>query len=307
MSDTHLLQLFVIFSTCLAPAAAQPRCDPITQYLQDGECCKMCVPGTSMTSLGSCLEPQCQKCEDGEYQDKFTKESECRRQPYCDTNINFQQPVHDVTIRTNCTCKDGFHCSSSDCITCVPHTACTPGYGVQSAGHHLQDTVCQKCPEGTFSANTSKTEVCQEWTECPPGQLLQAGTGESDNVCVGNLRQYTAVICVVTVFFLLVCSAVIYLLVVKSRGPDRKLKNCIELCVGEKQEPPKEANPLVTNPQDTYDEPMLPERQASQEEPRTPEEVDYELQQDISITTEVHFTENGKFVMQDKGKSDNEL
>lgn len=32
---------------CLqAPASAQPHCDPITQYWQDGECCKKCGPGT---------------------------------------------------------------------------------------------------------------------------------------------------------------------------------------------------------------------------------------------------------------------
>lgn len=43
-----------------------------------------CFSGTSMTSLGSCLEPQCQKCENGDYQDKYTKESKCLRQQYCD-------------------------------------------------------------------------------------------------------------------------------------------------------------------------------------------------------------------------------
>lgn len=30
-----------------AMAAAQPRCDPLTEYPQGGECCKMCGPGTS--------------------------------------------------------------------------------------------------------------------------------------------------------------------------------------------------------------------------------------------------------------------
>lgn len=57
----------------------------------------------------------------------------------------------------------------------------------------------------------------------------------------------------------------------------------------------------MTNPHDAFDEAKLPIRQASQEEPRTPEEVDYDLSHEISITTDVHLTENGKFVMQDKG------
>lgn len=70
------------------------------------------------------------------------------------------------------------------------------------------------------------------------------------------------------------------------------LQTCIERCVGEK-EPTRETNPLVTSPHGASDESKLPERQASQDEPRTPEEVDYDQ-------TEVHLTDNGKFVMQDK-------
>lgn len=49
-------------------------------------------------------------------------------------DLNFQVPVHVITKQTTCTCKDGFHCSTSECITCVPHTTCKPGYGVLSEG-----------------------------------------------------------------------------------------------------------------------------------------------------------------------------
>ena len=37
-----------------------------------------------MTSLGSCLEPQCPACQSGDYQEKYTKEAKCLRQQYCD-------------------------------------------------------------------------------------------------------------------------------------------------------------------------------------------------------------------------------
>lgn len=39
-----------------------------------------------MTSLGTCLEPQCYTCEWNEYQESYTKESKCQLQPYCDTS-----------------------------------------------------------------------------------------------------------------------------------------------------------------------------------------------------------------------------
>lgn len=67
---------------------------------------------------------------------------------------------------------------------------------------------------------------------------------------------------------------------------------------GGKEEAPKEHQPLVATPSDAADEST--QRQFSRDEPRTPEEVD-DLSQEISITTEVHFTDNGQFVMQDKG------
>lgn len=44
----------------------------------------VCFSGTSMTLLGTCLEPQCKNCDQNEYQDKYTKEPKCQRQPYCD-------------------------------------------------------------------------------------------------------------------------------------------------------------------------------------------------------------------------------
>lgn len=124
------------------------------------------VPGTSMTALSTCLEPQCQECGNNEYQDQYTKEAMCKRQPYCDpsktlwqikwncsfigrllfalaqrTNVctilsdrNFQVPVHESNKRTTCQCKLGFHCSTDECITCVPHTICKRGHGALSKG-----------------------------------------------------------------------------------------------------------------------------------------------------------------------------
>uniref|UniRef100_H3D4I5 CD40 molecule, TNF receptor superfamily member 5 n=1 Tax=Tetraodon nigroviridis TaxID=99883 RepID=H3D4I5_TETNG len=170
------------------------------QYKQDGGCCKLCPPGTSMTSLGNCLEPQCQKCGDGEYQDTYSKEPKCHLQPYCDPNKNFQIPKYNLQERSVCSCREGFHCSSSHCTSCVPHTACNPGYRVKLRGNHSKDTECERCSEGTFSQNSSQTEACQQWTECPWGwEVVQAGTDTSDQIC-GAPRTHAVVISVVVIF-----------------------------------------------------------------------------------------------------------
>lgn len=55
---------------------------------------------------------------------------------------NFLFPDHKSDKRTICMCKHGFHCSSEECITCVPHTTCKPGHEVQSKGTtHLSDAL----------------------------------------------------------------------------------------------------------------------------------------------------------------------
>lgn len=71
-----------------------------------------------------------------------------------------------------------------------------------------------------------------------------------------------------------------------------------------KEEAPKEHQPLIATPSDAADEST--QRQVSWDEPRTPEEVD-DLSQEISITTEVQYTDNGQCVMQDKGMKEVKL
>lgn len=63
----------------------------------------------------------------------------------------------------------------------------------------------------------------------------------------------------------------------------------------------KENPLLVANPSEAAGEPPLPQHQLSWDEPRTPEEVDDDLSQEISITAEIQFTDKGNCVMQDRG------
>uniref|UniRef100_A0A672HW97 TNFR-Cys domain-containing protein n=1 Tax=Salarias fasciatus TaxID=181472 RepID=A0A672HW97_SALFA len=169
----------------LAMAAAQLQCDPVTQYEDRGRCCLKCEPGTSMKSGSSCEEPQCKECEDNEYQEKYTTATKCERQDYCDENRNFKwRTLQNKKKRIPCECKDGFHCSSELCLTCVPHRMCPPGLGARSIGNHTHDTVCEKCPEGQFSNDSSWRSVCQKWTVCGNNfHVSKEGTAESDVEC----------------------------------------------------------------------------------------------------------------------------
>uniref|UniRef100_A0A3Q3WP65 TNFR-Cys domain-containing protein n=1 Tax=Mola mola TaxID=94237 RepID=A0A3Q3WP65_MOLML len=265
-------------------AAAQPTCDPLTQYEKLGLCCKKCGPGTSMTSLGTCLEPQCQLCEKNEYQDNYNIEPKCQRQPYCDPNKNFQVPTHDSKRQTICLCKEGFHCSTKECITCVPHTACEPGLGVLAKGNHTLDTRCATCTEGTFSDEKSVDGVFTR---------LHIGLIVSVSVII--------VLLIAAAFLMCLCRGT-------SGYLNFLLHGCVELCLGEeeKTEMPREAIVLITNPTDAAEEETsLPIGQSSQEESvfRTPVEDEDQLSQEMS-TVDVVLTDRGNFVTQEKGKSE---
>ncbi|KAF3697291.1 Tumor necrosis factor receptor superfamily member 5 [Channa argus] len=152
-----MLLLATAWWAFLVVAAAQPSCDPETQYESGGACCMMCGPGTSMLPSGTCSNPQCKDCEENEYQDKYTQEPKCLRQPYCDPNKNFEVTTHlSKKVQSTCLCRTGFHCSSEACITCVQHTECGPGHEVVSKGNHTYDTGCVESCRGEEQTETPR-------------------------------------------------------------------------------------------------------------------------------------------------------
>ncbi|XP_078111921.1 tumor necrosis factor receptor superfamily member 5 isoform X2 [Sander vitreus] len=293
----------------VAMTAAQPQCDPLTEYELNGQCCKMCGPGTRMSSSSSsssCWDPQCIECGDNEYQDEYTKETKCQRQPYCDPNKNFQVVVHKSKKKqSSCMCKEGFHCSSKECITCVSHTTCKPGHGAQHIGTHTEDTVCQKCPEGTFSNESSWRSVCMKWKVCESRSYIQqSGTDISDNICEAISRGHNVLIIVpalvIGVLVLLVIGWCLY----KAKQGDARGKVCVGSCFGDERQPLRETKVLITNPTDaTEEESMkLPELQSSQESGAGPPEEN-EDQPSQEMSAGLVLTENGKLVTEEYGKS----
>ncbi|KAK2897210.1 tumor necrosis factor receptor superfamily member 5 [Channa argus] len=299
-----MLLLATAWWAFLVVAAAQPSCDPETQYESGGACCMMCGPGTSMLPSGTCSNPQCKDCEENEYQDKYTQEPKCLRQPYCDPNKNFEVTTHlSKKVQSTCLCRTGFHCSSEACITCVQHTECGPGHEVVSKGNHTYDTVCRKCPEGTFSNNSV---VCQKWTKCGIGYyIVKEGTAQSDIICEKSERIHVAVICVIFLGIFLLIAGLFYCWC-KGNVKD-SVKGCVESCRGEEQtETPREIYIPIADmhePEHKFVEQFSTQEEGSTQEGHgmTPEEnLDEESLEQSSYPR----TENGNFVTQERGKSE---
>ncbi|XP_069567061.1 tumor necrosis factor receptor superfamily member 5 [Brachyistius frenatus] len=277
------MHLLLLTWVVMALTAAQPSCDPQTQYERNGQCCDMCGPGTRMTSMSTCSDPQCRECEEREYQDKHTNAVKCERQPYCDQNKNFEVAVHQSkTKRTVCMCKLGFHCSSEECITCVAHTVCEPGYGAQPKGNHTHDTVCKRCADGFFSNESSWDGACGMWTVCKSGYYIeQSGKSVHDNTCV-NIRHYIIWICVLLLLVVIIAAIAGFVLCkVKLGCFKRSAKGIYNLGQNEDNLMPVEVITCV---------------------PSTPEENDDDPRYQTS--PDVLFSEGGNLVTEENGKSE---
>ncbi|XP_021420091.2 tumor necrosis factor receptor superfamily member 5 isoform X1 [Oncorhynchus mykiss] len=183
---TTRIEMIVLLLCILSVLTVVYSCDPETQYMKNGVCCSMCGPGTKMLSSHSgCLDPHCMPCQEGEYQHAFTDKNLCKLQPYCDPNKNFEHSTNrNTTSISPCKCKPGYHCSSEECLTCVPHTKCRPGEEVKSKGNPIHDTVCKACPLNMFSSDSSAESKCKLWTVCTSEFKTEAeGTATSNAVC----------------------------------------------------------------------------------------------------------------------------
>ncbi|XP_046895464.1 tumor necrosis factor receptor superfamily member 5 isoform X3 [Hypomesus transpacificus] len=205
-------------------------CDPATQYQDGDNCCQMCGPGTKMLSPPVCEDAQCEPCPENEYQDAYTRDDICQRQPYCDPNKYFEfTRNNNKTSRVKCRCKPGYHCNSKDCLLCMPHTKCEPGSGVVSRGTDKEDTQCQVCPPNTFSNDTSAVSECLKHTICG-GNTETEGTNESDTVCVSRVSPGVIAIIIVGIILAMVVLSG-FLFWKHASGPTKgKVKKFFGLC-----------------------------------------------------------------------------
>nr|XP_056700931.1 tumor necrosis factor receptor superfamily member 5 [Euleptes europaea] len=173
--------------TCLALDTEQ-NCDR-TQYEAHGKCCSRCPPGQRVQTLCDASEGSdtaCQPCQPGHFQGSWTKQMACTPHRYCDQNAGLVVHIQgSATHNAMCRCRNGSHCSSTECQSCRENSACGPGKGVKQIATDTNDTLCIECPRGFFSNVSSAVAPCQPWSSCgATGLVLKAnGTRFSDVTC----------------------------------------------------------------------------------------------------------------------------
>ncbi|XP_078063324.1 tumor necrosis factor receptor superfamily member 5-like [Mustelus asterias] len=216
MKQICLILLNLQIIACCGPA----------KYLNDGECCSMCPPGTRV--FKHCtrnVDATCKCCTDGEYTEQPNSFEKCLSCKVCDHELGLQvQYACTYTDNTICGPREGYFCIDRYCHMGRKHKTCPPGEGVKEKGTQFEDTVCEGCPEGTYSNNDSSTHTCEKWTVCEEIKQKQVtlGTARTDTVCEEEKSRTVVIIAAVIVPVLLIIAGPVLLYLCKKKGKQSK-------------------------------------------------------------------------------------
>ncbi|KAM8870357.1 tumor necrosis factor receptor superfamily member 5 isoform 2-T2 [Spinachia spinachia] len=161
------------------------------KYFVNGRCCDRCEAGKYL--VATCDETNKSKCvECG--RDGFTATKnhldKCRVCKKCHSGRKQVEPC-TAQEDTVCRCETGYYCTNGPCDYCKPLTRCPVGEGVKVHATRTNDTVCDPCPDGTYSNVTDFYSLCQTHTRCEDfGKVVKThGTATADAVC-GDFKSY---------------------------------------------------------------------------------------------------------------------
>ncbi|XP_069351697.1 tumor necrosis factor receptor superfamily member 6B [Eulemur rufifrons] len=145
--------------------------------------CAQCPPGTFVQQPCRRDSPTtCGACPPRHYTQFWNYLERCR---YCNVLCGEREEEArpcGATHNRACRCRPGYFAHAGFCLE---HAPCPPGAGVTALGTPGQNTQCQPCPPGTFSASSSSSEHCQPHRNCTAlGLALNVpGSPSHDALC----------------------------------------------------------------------------------------------------------------------------
>uniref|UniRef100_A0A8C9VY46 TNFR-Cys domain-containing protein n=1 Tax=Scleropages formosus TaxID=113540 RepID=A0A8C9VY46_SCLFO len=175
-----------------------PPCDR-AEYEKNGECCPMCPPGTRVhRHCTAYTSTTCVPCIGDTFTDKPNGLISCFPCTVCQKGLGVKT-VKECTASSDTVCGvlEGNYSAQK-------HTTCKPGHFIKHPGTHSNDTVCENCPENSFSDGSST--FCTPHTNCKANRLptVKAGDSVSDAEC-GERSQIPVIVAIIA----LVCYLVV--------------------------------------------------------------------------------------------------
>ncbi|XP_043849794.1 LOW QUALITY PROTEIN: tumor necrosis factor receptor superfamily member 14-like [Dromiciops gliroides] len=159
------------------------------KYKVDGQCCSPCHAGFKVNETCNMMGITiCVPCDPETYTSQHSGLKECLQCKVCHPEFGLvTRRKCSSTTNTVCSCSAGYFCTDmkyDDCQKCVAHQVCSPGQYVKSRGTEINNTICEKCPVGTFSPYGTLNQ-CLPWTNCTAQGLFEEkpGMDTTDAVC----------------------------------------------------------------------------------------------------------------------------
>ncbi|XP_070259201.1 tumor necrosis factor receptor superfamily member 14-like [Myotis yumanensis] len=187
-ADVLRLALSLLLLTAAPCALGKPSCKE-EEFPTGAMCCPKCQPGSRVQeACGELRSTVCVACTLGTYTAHLNGLPECLPCRVCDPGLG-QVTRRKCSTQTNtvCGCERGHFCVRQDgdsCVQCRPHSVCRLGQRVQETGIEWEDTLCEDCQPGTFSAGGTQA-ACTPWTRCsgPFDWEATPGTNSTDVTC----------------------------------------------------------------------------------------------------------------------------
>ncbi|KAM8795432.1 tumor necrosis factor receptor superfamily member 16-like [Eudromia elegans] len=152
-------------------------------YTASGECCKSCNLGEGVVQPCGLNQTMCEPCLDSvTYSDTVSATEPCKPCTQCVGLQSMSAPCVESDDAV-CRCAYGYFQdeASGACREC---RLCGAGSGLVFPCGGTQDTVCEECPEGTFSDEANFVDPCLPCTICEDNEvLLTECTATSDAEC----------------------------------------------------------------------------------------------------------------------------
>ncbi|NXW66393.1 TNR8 factor, partial [Eurystomus gularis] len=183
--------------TSLTPSHS---CDSLENWFYDEalrSCCYRC-PSGSVKKKACPRDPgeDCMRCGPEQYVNEVSQKPRCDACVSCaeEADLVEKEPCSFNSSRV-CECRPGLFCQTAvlnTCMRCQQHTVCKPGFGVKVRGTSTNDVTCEKCPSGTFSDQSSSTDICKAHTNCAKLNKVAVSEGNAthDRVCMDQLPTY---------------------------------------------------------------------------------------------------------------------
>ncbi|XP_039553519.1 tumor necrosis factor receptor superfamily member 8 isoform X1 [Passer montanus] len=196
-----LLLLLQDIQTTPQPSLTPPHsCDTRDNWFYDEtsqNCCYQCPSGyVKKKACPRDPSEDCMTCGPNEYLSNESQKPRCDACVSCLKELDLveKQPCSLSSGRV-CECRPGLFCRLpvlNSCSRCQHHSACKPGFGVKIRGTAKNDVTCEECPPGTFSDQSSSTDVCKPHTNCAKLNkvTLRKGNATHDQVCLDQLPTY---------------------------------------------------------------------------------------------------------------------